>query len=183
MKLNTSNEVLAENKVLILYILNKVGNPIIDNELLKLVLSITDMNYFYFQQFVLDLLDAGYIEKYEKNNFIFYDITDLGRKTLDLTNNIIPGILKLKIDQDIKPIQNDIKDEFSIIADFEPDDSNTFFVNCGIFEDNKVIFSIRIHAGSRERAKEICDNWKQNAITLYPTLLNVLISPKKDETN
>ena len=77
MKLTSSNEVLAENKVLILYILDKIGEPTTDNELLKLVLSITDMNYFYFQQFMLDLLSSNYVSKYEKDK----DLTALERQT------------------------------------------------------------------------------------------------------
>ena len=46
MKLTSDNETLAENKVLILYILNKLNKPINNDSLLKLVLSIQDMNYF-----------------------------------------------------------------------------------------------------------------------------------------
>ena len=137
MKLASSNEALAENKVLILYILNKIGKPITDNELLKIVISITDMNYFYFQQFILDLLEMQYISKYEKDDFIFYELTEKGKSTLELTNNIIPGIIKLKVDTNIKPCQDSIKEEFSIVADFEPDDKNSFFVDCKIIENNK----------------------------------------------
>ena len=39
---------LAENKVLILYILNQVHKPITNDNLYKLVLTAIDMNYFYF---------------------------------------------------------------------------------------------------------------------------------------
>ena len=60
-KLTQDGEVLAENKVLILYILNKLENPITNDGLLRLVLSVMDMNYFYFQQFLLDLLENQYI--------------------------------------------------------------------------------------------------------------------------
>lgn len=56
MKLSSSNEVLAENKVLILYILDQIGEPVLDSTLLEVVSSVTDLNYFYFQQFLLDLL-------------------------------------------------------------------------------------------------------------------------------
>ena len=68
MKLTSDNETLAENKVLILYILNKIDAPVSNDELLQLVLSIEDMNYFYFQQFLLDLLENKYIETYKENN-------------------------------------------------------------------------------------------------------------------
>lgn len=56
-KLTSDNETLAEGKVIILYILNKLPNPGSNESLYKLVLSINDMNYFYFQQFLLDLIN------------------------------------------------------------------------------------------------------------------------------
>ena len=62
MKLNSDEQTLAESKVLLLYILNKVGKAISHNELLELVSSVSDMNYFYFEQFLLDLLeDIAYV--------------------------------------------------------------------------------------------------------------------------
>ena len=72
MKLNSDDQSLAESKVLILYILSKVGKSISHNELLELVVSILDMNYFYFEQFLLDLLEDNYLNKYQKeNSFLF----------------------------------------------------------------------------------------------------------------
>ena len=52
LKINTDNETLAENKVLILYILDQIHKPITNDNLYKLVLTAIDMNYFYFQQFL-----------------------------------------------------------------------------------------------------------------------------------
>ena len=98
MKLTQDGEVLAENKVLILYILNKMENPITNDGLLRLVLAVMDMNYFYFQQFLLDLIERNYIVCFNKDGKNVYQITDLGKATLDLTNDMIPGIIKLKVD-------------------------------------------------------------------------------------
>ena len=63
MKLTQDSETLAENKVLILYILDKLNKPIHTDSLLSLVLEVQEMNYFYFQQFLLDLLENQYIAK------------------------------------------------------------------------------------------------------------------------
>ena len=175
MKLSSSNEILAESKVLILYILNNVTRPISENNLLKIVVTCSGMNYFYFQQFLLDLLKDQYIEKCQDDDLILYIITDSGKKILELTNHILPGILKLKLDTCIKEFKNAInRNEFSIVADFTPEGKDNFFVDCKIVENNKIIFSIRIFAGSREQAKIICDNWKHNAQTLYPQFLELL---------
>ena len=87
MKLTEDSETLAENKVLILYILDKLNKPISNESLLKLVLSIQEMNYFYFQQFLLDLLDNQYIIGYTKDDKTMYKITDAGKETLNLTDD------------------------------------------------------------------------------------------------
>lgn len=182
MKLTSDNETLAENKVLILYILNKIDRPVNNDELLQLVLSVEDMNYFYFQQFLLDLLENKYIETYKENDYTeqIYKITNSGRETLELTKDLIPGIIKLKIDSTIKGELQDIEEEVSIISEFTPDDDGGFIVTCKVVEHNKTIFEVATFAASREQAKYISDNWKENAINIYPNMINLLTKPNND---
>lgn len=90
MKLGADNATLAENKVLILYLLSIMDSPITNDALYRLVLSIQDMNYFYFQQFLIDLADNKYIYSFEKENKEVYEITESGRNTLDLTLDMLP---------------------------------------------------------------------------------------------
>ena len=182
MKLTSDNETLAENKVLILYILNKIDRPVNNDELLQLVLSIEDMNYFYFQQFLLELLENKYIETYKENDFSeqIYRLTNAGKDALELTKDLIPGIVKLKIDSTIKGELQDIEEEISIVSEFIPEDDGGFIVTCKIIEHNKTIFEVSTFAGSREQAKLISDNWKENAVDIYPNIINLLTKPNKD---
>ena len=53
MKLAEDNSSLAEHKLLVLYILNKIGKPINQKALLELISKITELNYFYFQLFYI----------------------------------------------------------------------------------------------------------------------------------
>lgn len=182
MKLTSDNETLAENKVLILYILNKIDKPVNNDELLQLVLSIEDMNYFYFQQFLLDLLENKYIETYkpDEHSEQIYRLTQSGKETLELTKDLIPGIIKLKIDSTIKGELQDIEEEISIISEFTPEDDGGFIVTCKVIENNKTIFEVSASAASREQAKFISDNWKENAIDIYPSMINLLIKPNQE---
>ncbi len=182
MKITSDNETIAQNKVLILYILNKVAKSVTNDELLQLVLSITDMNYFYFQQFLLDLLENKYIEKYmpDDANEDLYRITNLGINTLNLTKEMVPGIVKLKIDQTIKGELEAIEEEVSIISDFTPQSETEFTVKCKIVENNRNIFEVSTFAASREQAKYISDNWKENAINIYPKMIDLLTKPNQE---
>lgn len=179
MKINTDSETLAENKVLILYILDQTNKPITNDNLYKLVLSAVDMNYFYFQQFLLDLISTKFVISYKKEAQIIYELTELGKNTLDLTLDILPGIVKLKVDTNLKNTLELVEEEHSIIAEYTPKNENNYIINCKIVENNETVFEIKTFAYSREQAKEIVDNWKNNADKIYPEVLELLHSRKK----
>ena len=140
LKLTQDSEVLAENKVLILYILNKLGMPITNDSLLRLVLNVIDMNYFYFQQFLLDLLENKYISCFEKEGKNVYQITESGKNALNLTNSILPGIIKLKIDTSFENNLKETEEQESITAEFTPISESEYTVTCKINEKNNCIF-------------------------------------------
>ena len=160
MKINTDSETLAENKVLLLYILDQTHKPITNDNFYKLVLTAVDMNYFYFQQFLLDLISTKFIISYKKESQIIYELTELGKNTLDLTLDILPGIIKLKVDTNLKNILEDVEEEHSIIAEYTPKNENNYIINCKIIENNETVFEVKTFAYSREQAKDIVDNWK-----------------------
>lgn len=174
MKLTSDDETLAENKVLILYILKNVNESLTNNNLYKIVLAVIDMNYFYFQQFLLDLIDNGYVMHYQTEDVTLYQITDKGRETLELTEDLLPGIIKLQVDTNLKGAVEQVSDEGSIIAEYVPKSENYYNITCKIVEKNETIFEIKTFAGSREQAKQIVNNWKSYAIQIYPKLIETL---------
>lgn len=180
MKLNSDDQTLAASKVLILYILSKVGKSISHNELLDLVVSISDMNYFYFEQFLLDLYEDNYVVKYKKEDDELYEMTEAGANALNLTIDMIPGILKLEVDSKFKENLDTIKDKFSISAEYIPLNEKEFTIRCKINENSNIIFDLNAHAGSRDQAKRIVENWNTRADEIYPKILELLT---QDYTN
>lgn len=174
MKLTSDDETLAENKVLILYVLNKAGKPLTNDILYKIVLAAANMNYFYFQQFILDLIEVGYIFSFEKEGKTLYNITEKGQTTLDLTLDLLPGIVKLRADTNLKPILDRSEEEQSIVAEYTPLNENLYNISCRIIEENETVFEIKTLAGSNLQAKQIVHNWEKNAYTLYPQILKLL---------
>ena len=124
---------------------------------------------------ILDLLEDTYIIKYEKEDNEIYELTTEGKNALTLTIDIIPGILKLSVDNKFKESLDTIKDKFSISAEYIPISEKEFTVRCKIIENNNTIFDIHAHAGSREQAKKIVDNWNNKAAEIYPQILSLLV--------
>ena len=173
---------LAENKVLILYILNLIDNDIKQDDLFKIITSINNMNYFIFKQIITDLIDSKLVGIYTKEEPVI-KITSEGKNAYILTKDVLPGILKLKADNIFKSEFNSIENESSIIAEFIPKNENSYTVKCKIVENNETIFEVKSFVGSRERAKKIVDNWNKNANEIYPEILNLLLKDSSNNNN
>lgn len=176
MKLAYDNDTLVENKALILYVLDKIGKPVSNTALLKLITGINNMNYFYFQQFLLDLIETKYVISYQSDKETIYELTEEGKQALLLVKDLIPGYLKFKADNNFKENLRKIENELSVTADFTPNSENDYTVRCHITENNKTIFGIETFATSRKQAKTIVDNWLENSDSIYPKILEILTS-------
>ena len=169
---------LAQDKVLILYILNKLQKDITSNDLFKIMSNINNINYFYFRQILIDLVDSKLIGSYTKDETSVFEITAEGKNSLELTIDVLPGLIKLKTDTVLKSELNHIIDESSIVAEYIPENEKNFTVKCKIIENNTTVFEVKTFAGSREHAKAIADNWKNNANNIYPQIMDLLTETK-----
>ena len=119
-------------------------------------------------------IEAKYVVCYTKETQDVYELTEAGKNTLDLTLDILPGIIKLKVDTNLKSNIEMFENAQSIVSEYTPKSENEYEVVCKIIEDNEVIFEIKTFAYSREQAQNIVENWKKNATNLYPQLIGLL---------
>ncbi len=179
---NASNS-LAQDKVLILYVLNNINCNMTESDLFKLISPVNNMNYFYYKQILADLVDSKLVETYTKDeededHQTIYELSTEGKTSLDLTIDVLPGLIKLKMDMILKNEFNNLVTEDSIVTEYIPENEHSYTVKCKIVENNKTIFEIRTFAGSNEYAKLISDNWKNNANVIYPKILDLLTEKK-----
>lgn len=174
MKLNADNQTLAQEKILILYLINKINKPVTVNELLKITDNIKEINYFYLQQFLLDLETLNYIVSYQKDDLFVYEITKEGVYNLELLQDLLPGIIKLKIDTLSKELIDKVDDEISVSSEYFPEGKNKFIVKCKLTEKHSTLLELSVFAGSINQAKIISENWKNNCINIYPKIIELL---------
>lgn len=170
---------MAQDKVLILYVLNSLDKDVTENNLFKLIYPVNSINYFYFKHILADLVSSKLISTYmneEENNMAepIYKITTEGKNSLELTIDVLPGLMKLIADNTIKNELNNIVNEETITSEFIPEDEHSYTVKCKIMDNNKTLLEIKTYAGSNEQAKLISNNWKCNAYNIYPQILELL---------
>jgi predicted transcriptional regulator len=178
MSLGTNKE-LAQNKLILLYIINAVNMPVSNLQITKLILENKFMNYFLFQQFLNELCDNAYLLSETSNGKVFYTITSSGKQTLEYFTSHIPVEIKNKIDSNILSIKTNIRNETYIKADYTLKSENEFIVSCQVREDNFSLIDLNITVGSKSDARTICDNWKKHAQSIYSEIIESLLKNRE----
>lgn len=169
------NRELAENKLILLYIIDSANMPISNLQITKIILENQFMNYFMFQQFLNELCEVEYLVSELIDNKTFYSITASGKQTLSYFISHIPLGIKNRIDNNIIEIRKRIKNETLVKADYTPESENQFIVKCQVREDNFPLIDLEISVGTKSDCHTICENWKKHSSQIYSEILESLI--------
>lgn len=169
-----NKEKLAEHKLVILYIMKNVNCSLTNAQILRMLYDFDDFNYYYFQHLLSDLVEQKYILNYKQEEEWLYQITPEGATILELTDNMLPGIVKYKLDTVIQNLLKNIKNEIKITAEYIPENDNSYTTKCKIVESHKTLFEINIYCTSQEQAKFVADKWQKDANYLYPKFIELI---------
>lgn len=81
-----STKKLAEHKLIILHLLQKMGISLSNSEICQFLLEKNYMDYFSVQQYLAELESAGWLEKTREQNNTRYTLTDDGGR-LSITSS------------------------------------------------------------------------------------------------
>lgn len=170
----SSSKELAENKLILLYIIDRIDMPMSNTHLTSVVLENKFMNYFLLQQFLKELCDSSFLEckLIEEKNY--YSITETGKQTLSYFHHLIPNGIKGIIDSGLQDIKRRIKNETLITANYVPESENEYSVHCKISEDSFSLIDLKITVGTKNDALLMCNNWKQYSQEIYSEIIEIL---------
>ncbi len=172
---------IFDNKIIILYILEKNSKPLSVEQIAKFCEDFDDITYFDICTYIQELKSNGYIEEiYTQSNGSSYVITASGLSTLQELLELIPGVNLHNIKKIISKNIVKAKTDFSIDNVVVPV-NDAFKVTCTIKEDKDEIVSITMYAANKDHARNITRNWNNNAEEIYDKLLEMMTRPTDDE--
>lgn len=169
---------IAESKIFILFLIRKMDMPVGSIPLVKIILENRFMNYFYFQQYLSELLEEGLLSIRDEQGGQYYQITDKGVRVLDMFQSMLPAGLKKRVEESIRSIRKNARMETYITADYIADDENTYSVICKVRENDFSLMEVKLAAGSREEARNICRNWTNSTQQIYSEILDALMKER-----
>jgi len=167
---------LADNKPMILYLLDKIDMPMTNAQITDFFVSENLLTYFELQQLLAKMVDDTYLEKYVDSNTARYTVTDTGAQTLELLEKRVPQPARSKINTFISENRRLIKKAYEITSNYFYDhQTGEFIVKCGAYDGDTTLMEIAISVVTREQAKLICRNWKANVNKVYGRFLDLLM--------
>lgn len=174
-----SKKEIVENKMILLYLINKINLPVSNLQITKLILENKFMNYFLLQQSLIELVDSKFLETVMSEEKALLQITSSGQKTLDYFSALIPMGIKANIDNSFSVIRKKIKNETLVTADFMPESENEFIATCKVGEDDFSLMELKVTVGTKKDARLVCENWKKHSQEIYSEILD-LLTKKRD---
>lgn len=171
-----SSSELAENKLLMLYVLKAINEPISNTQLTEIILENNFINYFTFQQYLSELEEAKFVEYHKANDKNLLILTKHGETVLSLFKSRLSNTKIATIDQYIKNEIESIKKELTIHADYTLGDNDSFIVDLKAIENQSLLMELKLSVPSKNQAIAICNKWKANPSDIYNTIINTFIN-------
>lgn len=170
-----NSQQLAENKLLLLYILDRIEFPMTNAQVTQFILENDIMNYFMLQQYLGELKDSKFIvEKQSETNHIFI-LTESGKNTLSYFVNRIPKSQIERIDQLLNIQKEKMVKNRQVKADYIKISDDEYLVKLDVIEKDMSLIHLNLSVANNKQAKQICEKWREDAPNLYSQIINLLI--------
>lgn len=167
---------LAENKLLVLYVIKSIKIPISNKQITEIILQNGFINYFTLQQYISELVSSKFIQYSDRNDKKLLLITDRGEKVLSLFKDRLATSKTDIIDNYIKDQIENIKKELTLTATYTVDENNNFIVNLRAIENDSLLIDLKLNVASNKQAIHLCNKWKSNSSEIYNKIMQLLIT-------
>jgi len=160
-------EQIAQNKLLILYLLNSINIQLSELQILRIITEKGWLNYFDMKESLFELLESRLIEQHETTTGIFYSITTLGETTLSYLKKELRNSRRQEIDEYCEKNRDELRLETQLFADYVKIDEDEYKVMLKVLENQNPVFEINLITYSKSSAQGFIDKWKKVAPAIY----------------
>ena len=162
------------NKILVLYMLNRVSFPLTQAQIYDFLLERIYVNFMNLQRAITELVDTGFVTARSRHNRTYLTITAEGRETLDFFKSRIDSSIRKDIDDFLGANQFKLRNETSVFTDYNKVLSGDYEVHLTVKEKDVTVVEITLSVPNQETAETVCTNWQKKNQDLYQYLAGQL---------
>ncbi len=165
---HTSKSKIAQEKLMILYIIKKSNSTLTYNQLTNFILEFELLNYFTFVQYFGELSNSNFLEKWDSPTI---KLTDFAMQALELLEETIDENARKTIDE-IFSSSIDVTNVSD--ARLIPTEDGKCIINLSISKEIDDNFNFSFTTDTIDDAKKIEKIWYKRNKEIYEKLLNVI---------
>ena len=170
-----NSEELAQNKLLLLYIIKESTLDFSKNQLTEFILEKNYMNFFSIQQYLSELVNSEFIELVDTENEQQYKLLEKGNIALDYFVGKIPEKIKSDLEVEFQSQKLQQKKETQVLSEHYKREDGQYVINLKLVENGDTLFSLYLNVASEKQAEMIGDSWKERTDFIYSETIKLLI--------
>ena len=165
---------LTINKLIVLYMLNRVNFTMTAAQVSDFILEKDYMDFLTFRQVLSELTETKMISQKTIRNRTKLSITEEGRNTLGFFENRISEAIKEDINNYFREKEYALRDELSIAGDYYKSTSGEYEAHLTATDRGIRLVDITLSVPAEAIASDICDNWQKKNQEIYQFLVQQL---------
>ncbi len=165
---------LTINKLIVLYMLNRVNFTMTAAQVSDFILEKDYMDFLTFRQVLSELTESKMITQKTIRNRTKLSITEDGRSTLGFFENRISEAIKEDINNFFREKEYSLRNELSIAGDYYKSTSGEYEAHLTATDRGIRLVDITLSVPAEAIASDICDNWQKKNQEIYQFLVQQL---------
>lgn len=161
-------------KILILFILRRLPEPVTFEMLNDLTLCDEGISYFDFAECVSELVTTEHVE----TDGHTYTLTEKGIRNGDITENSIPFSVRLKAEKNAAEARTFLSRKSMIAASHTVRRKGGYTVELSLSDGVSEVISLKLYASSQKQAESLENGFTQNAESIYNQILKLILDNK-----
>ncbi len=163
-----------EIKILILFILRRLPEPITFNQLSELTLIDEGISYFEFAECVNELVETEHV----RTDGHTYVITEKGITNSEITENSLPFSVRLRAEKNASDARVALSRSSLISVGHTIRRKGGYTVELSMSDGVSDIIDLRLFAASETQAVALENGFSKNAETLYNQIIKLILDDK-----
>lgn len=166
-----------EIKFLILYIADRLIQPVPYDVILDLAMCDGGVGYFDFSECLADLVRTEHLSQSEDG---LYAITPKGRRNSSICETSLPYSVRLRCDRNLAERNRQLRRKSQVRSDYRRREDGVYAVRLSLDDDRGSVLDLGLAVPREDMAKALAERFQKAPERLYGRILDVLLDDSQD---
>lgn len=159
---------ILDVKILILYVMSLVEEPVTSQTIYELCYQDERLSYFDVQEAVPQMLESGHLEKATEE---LYAISEKGKETAEITQDSIAFPVKHRAKMAVEQLNRERKRDQYIRSEIRKNDRGEYVIHMGLDDPQGTLMELELIMPTLQQARKLEAAYRKNAEVVYQSVM------------